>query len=92
MHCFPVDYVFCKGIYLHLFPVEFRSMIGSSYAAVQGETGAFEIKLGSHLPGRYRNWSAPGTQAQNAKEKLPSGFAGWPASKGSVLIGAQPLS
>ena len=55
MHCFPVRYVFCKGIYLHLFPVEFRSMIWSSCAAVQGETGAFGIKLGSHLPGHYKN-------------------------------------
>lgn len=55
MHCFPVDYVFRKGIYLHFFPVEFRSMIGSSYAAVQGEAGAFEIKLGSHLPGYHKN-------------------------------------
>lgn len=35
-------------------------------------------------------WSALGTQ--NAREKLPSGFAGWPASEGSVLTGAQPLS
>lgn len=55
MHCFPVDYIFHKGIYLHFFPVEFRSMIGSSYAAVQGEAGAFEIKLGSHLPGYHKN-------------------------------------
>lgn len=54
MRCFPVDYVFCKGIYLHLFPVEFSSMIGSSYAAVQGETRAFGIKLRSHLPGHYK--------------------------------------
>lgn len=94
MHCFSVDYVFWKGIHLHLFPVEFRSMIGSSCAAVQGEAGAFEIKLGSHLPGYYKScglhWVPK--MAQNAREKLPSGFAGWPASKGSVLIGAQPLS
>lgn len=93
MHCFSVDYVFWKGIHLHLFPVEFRSMIGSSCAAVQGEAGEFEIKLGSHLPGYYKScglhWVPK--MAQNAREKLPSGFAGWPASKGSVLIGAQPL-
>lgn len=55
MRCFPVDYVFCKGIYLHLLPVEFRSMIGCGCAAVQGEAGAFDTKLGSHLPGCHKS-------------------------------------
>lgn len=93
MHCFPVDYAFCKGIYLHLFPVEFRSMIGSSRAAVQGDGWSIWNKAWEPFTRLLQKlWSALGTQAQNAREELPSGFAGWPASGGSVLIGARPLS
>lgn len=29
-------------------------MIGSSYAVIEGETGALGVKLGSHLPGHYK--------------------------------------